>query len=253
MSGHSKWATIHRQKEVVDAKRGQAFTKLANAIIVAVRAGGGMTDPNSNFKLRLAIEKARQFNMPKENIQRAIERGSGEGGVGKWEEVVYEGYGPGGIAVMIEAATDNRQRTAQEIKNLMEKRGGNLAGPGSVAFQFARKGLLTVGKPASVEEAVLAIMDLEGVEDVEEAQDVIEVYAQAENLETLKKRIQEAGFSVLGFEVIMRPISTVPITGPETAKKVIEFMRKIEEQDDVQKVYSNFDIPQELVDQLANP
>ncbi len=247
MSGHSKWSTIHRQKEVTDAKRGQAFTKLANAIIVAVRAGGGVTDPNSNFKLRLTIEKARQFNMPKENIQRAIEKGSGEGGGERWEEVIYEGYGPGGIAVIIEAATNKRQRTAQEIKNLMEKNGGNLAGPGSVAFQFLRKGLLTVEKQANVEEMILKIMDLEGVEDVEETQDAVEVYTQTENLEVLKQKVQEVGFTVLGFEVIMKPISTLSITQPDVAKKVISFMRKIEEQDDVQKIFSNFDIPDNLL------
>lgn len=249
MSGHSKWSTIHRQKEVTDAKRGQAFTKLANAIIVAVRAGGGVTDPNSNFKLRLAMEKARQFNMPKENIQRAIERGSGGAGGGTWEEVLYEGYGPVGVAVMVEAATDNKQRTAQEIKNLFERGGGSLAGPGSVAFQFEKKGFLTVNKPANPEEGVLKIMDL-GVEDVEEAPDALEVYTKPEELVETKGRLEENGFVVSSFEQVMKPKTIIPVTDRPKAQQVIAFMEKLEEQADVQKVYANFDIPQEMASQL---
>ena len=249
MSGHSKWSTIHRQKEVTDAKRGQAFTKLANAIIVAVRAGGGVTDPNSNFKLRLAIEKAREFNMPKGNIQRAIERGSGSGEAGQWEEVVYEGYGPGGIAVIIEAATDNKQRTGQEIKNLIERGGGNLAGPGSVAYQFERRGLLTLEKPQNVEEAILRIIDL-GAEDVEEAPDAIEVYVKSETLEEYKKKLTDAGFKISGFELTMKPKTSVPISDPQTASHILSFMEKLEEQQDVQKVYANFDISDNLLKEI---
>lgn len=251
MSGHSKWSTIHRQKEVTDAKRGQMFTKLANAIIVAVRAGGGVTDPETNFKLRLTIERAKQLNMPKENIQRAIARGSGEAEAGKWEEVVYEGYGPGGIAVMIEAATDNKQRTAQEIKNIMEKSGGNLAGPGSVSYQFERRGLLTLSKPTDVEEAILKIIDL-GVEDVEEAPDVLEVYTKPEQLDEVKTKIEELSFAISSLELVMKPKLVVPIDNSQTASRVLAFMEKIEEQSDVQRVYSNFDIPQEIVNQLTS-
>ena len=250
MSGHSKWATIHRQKEVTDAKRGQAFTKLANAIIVAVRAGGGMTDPDSNFKLRLAIEKARQFNMPKENIQRAIERGGGAGGAGQWEEVVYEGYGPGGIAIVVEAATDNKQRTAQEIKNLFEKGGGSLAGPGAVAYQFEKKGFLTLAKPQNTEEEILRIIDL-GVEDVEEAPDALEVYTKPEELDLVKKKLEEAGFTVTSFEQIMKPKITIDVTQIEKARQILSFLEKLEDNDDVQKVFANFDIPAEIVSQVT--
>ena len=241
MSGHSKWSTIHRQKEVVDAKRGQVFTKLGNAITVAVRAGGGITDPSTNFKLRLAIEKAKQLNMPKDNIERAVARGGGGAGGGNWEEVTYEGYGPGGIAVVIEAATDNKQRTAQEIKNLMERAGGRLAGPGAVAFQFERMGLLTLTKPENAEEAILQIIDL-GAEDVEEAPDAIEVYTRPESLEEIKNKLQEAGFTVSRFEIALRPKTTIVISDQGQAKKVLSFMEKIEDQVDVQRVFANFDI-----------
>lgn len=250
MSGHSKWATIHRQKEINDAKRGQAFTRLASAITVAVRSGGGVIDPDSNFKLRLAIEKARALNMPKENIQRAIAKGSGEGGGGQWEEVTYEGYGPGGVAVVVEAATDNRQRTGQEVKNIMEKGGGNFAGPGAVAFQFEKKGLLTVSKSANPEEDILKIMDL-GVEDVEEASDVIEIYTRPESLEEVKKNLEGGGFNVTGYEIVLKPLTTVAISDVATATRVFDFLHKLEEQADVQKVFANFDIPEEIASQLA--
>ncbi|MFZ5366279.1 MAG: YebC/PmpR family DNA-binding transcriptional regulator [Patescibacteria group bacterium] len=245
MSGHSKWATIHRQKEVSDAKRGQAWTKVTNAIIVAVRQSG-ITDPEQNFKLRLAIEKARSLNMPKENIERAIARGSGETGKGKFEEVVYEGFGPAGIAIIVEAATDNKQRTAQEIKNIIERGGGKLVGPGSVSYLFEKTALITLEKPQNPEEAILSIIDL-GAEDVEEAQDAIEVYTKVENLEEMKKSLLEKGFKILGFELTMRPKTEVPIQDKETCQKVLTFMEKIEEQPDVQKIFANFDIPQEYV------
>lgn len=241
MSGHSKWSTIHRQKEVVDAKRGQVFTKLGNAITVAVRAGGGVTDPNTNFKLRLAIEKAKQLNMPKDNIERAVARGGGGAGGGNWEEVTYEGYGPGGIAVVVEAATDNKQRTAQEIKNLMERAGGRLVGPGAVAFQFERAGLLTLIKPENAEEAILQIIDL-GVEDVEEAPDAIEVYIRPESLEEIKNKLQKAGFTVSRFEIVLRPKTTVVISDPQQTQRVLAFMEKLEDQSDVQRVFANFEI-----------
>ncbi len=245
MSGHSKWATIHRQKEVTDAKKGLAWTKVVNAIIVAVRQSG-ITDPEQNFKLRLAIEKAKALNMPKENIERAIARGSGEKGKGKIEEVTYEGFGPGGIAVICEAATDNKQRTAQEIKNIFERGGGKLVGPGSVAFQFDKTGLVILEKPADTEEAILKIIDL-GADDVEEATDAIEVYTKVENLEEIKKKLSESGFKILNFEITMRPKVTVLIPDRETAQKVLAFMERIEEQEDVQKVFANFDIPPEYV------
>ena len=250
MSGHSRWATIHRQKEVTDAKRGLAWTKVTSAIIVAVRQSG-ITDPEKNFKLRLAIEKGRALNMPKETIQRAISRGSGETEKGGIEEVTYEGFGPVGIAVIVEAATDNKQRTAQEIKNIIERGGGKLVGPGSVAFLFEKTALVTLDKPQNPEEAILDIIDL-GVEDVEEVTDAIEIYTKVENLEEMKKKLTEAGFKISNFEITMKPKTTVEIADKETAEKVLIFMEKIEEQQDVQKVFANFDIPVDLVNQLTS-
>jgi len=251
MSGHSKWATIHRAKEVTDAKRGQVFTKLASAIAIAVREGGGTPDPNSNFKLRLAIEKARQLNMPKENIQRAIERGTGGAGGANWEEVVYEGYGPGGVAVVVEAATDNKQRTSQVIKTTFDRGGGSLAGPGAVAFQFEKKGLLTLTKPENIDEATLRIIDM-GVEDVEEAPDALEVYTKPEEVDLIKRKLEEAGFEVLNFGQEMKPKTQVEITDKEKAKQILSFIEKFEELDDVQRVSANFIIPDDIIEQLTS-
>jgi len=251
MSGHSKWATIHRQKEVTDAKRGQMFTKLGRAIIAAVRTGGGVTDPESNFKLRLAIEKAKQFNMPKENIERAIQRGGGKGEGGELAEITYEGYGPEGVAVLVEVATDNRQRTGQEIKNLFERGGGSLAGPGAVNYQFSSMGYLVIEKPPQVEEAVLKLIDL-GAEDVEETEKEIEIYVKPDQLEEMRKKIQNEGFSLKSFELTMKPKNIQEINDQEKASRVLNFMSKLEEHDDVQKVFANFDIPQEIVSQITS-
>lgn len=241
MSGHSKWATIHRQKEIDDSKRGQAWTKITNAIIVAIRAGSGITDPDQNFKLRLAIDKSRSLNMPKENIERAIERAVGGGEGGAFEEITYEGYGPGGVAIMVDAATDNKNRTAQEIKNIFDRGGGSLASRGAVSFQFTSKGLLRVAKQGNTEEMILKVMDL-GVENVEEADDAIEIYTRPDELETTKNKVQEQGFSILGFELTMKPNTTIPIADKGTASKILSLMEKLEEQGDVQRVFANFDI-----------
>lgn len=246
MSGHSKWATIHRQKEVKDAKKGQQFTKIANAIIVAVKEGGGATDPQSNFKLRLAVDKARAMNMPKDNIQRAIERGKGLGAGGQaLEEVLYEGYGPSGVGVLVEAVTDNKQRTAQVIKNLFDRGGGSLAGPGSVSFQFQRVGLVVVEKQPPVDEKILKLIDL-GAEDVEEVEDGLEVYVSADKLEQTKKSLAEAGFVVRSAEPAQRPTSLVTITDPKEAQRLISFLDSLESLDDVQRVWANADIPKEV-------
>lgn len=250
MSGHSKWSTIKRQKEATDARRGAIFTKVGDAIAVAVRKGGGITDPEKNFALRLAIEKARQFNMPSENVKRAIERGAGKEKGTALEEVTYEGYGPGGIAIIVEAATDNKQRTAQEVKNIFERKGGTLAGPGAVSYQFSQMGLLTLEKPKNVEEAILKIIDL-GVEDVEEAQDAIEVYSQPQNLEIMKQKLAPLGFKVSSSEIVMRPKQIVEIKDPGLARKVLEFADELEEISDVQKIFANFDIPPEIVSQAT--
>lgn len=251
MSGHSKWSKIHRQKEVVDAKRGQLFTKLGRAINVAVRDGGGVTDPEANFQLRLAIEKARQFNMPKANIERAIQRGIGKGEGSKLEQITYEGYGPGGIAVTVQTATDNKQRTGQEIKNLFEKGGGSLGGPGSVSFQFESMGLLVMEKPKNPEESLLKLIDL-GAEDVDESEDEIEVYVRPEKLEEMRQAIGQEGYKLKNYELTMKPKNIVAIKEKSQAQKVLNFMNKLEEHDDVQKIFANFDIPDEIVSQITS-
>jgi YebC/PmpR family DNA-binding regulatory protein len=247
MSGHSKWATIKRQKGAADQKRGQLFTKLASAITIAVISGGGIGDPDQNFKLRLAIEKARQANMPKENIERAINTASGKFTSRKFEEATYEGYGPGGVAILVETATDNRMRTYAELKNLFDKNGGSLATPGAVAYLFEQKGLLTVSLTGkSREDVELAAIDA-GADDVEEAGNQILVYTDPQELIQVKKRIENVNLSVTDAELTMRSTITVALTNVETAKKVLSLVNNLEENPDVQKVHANFDIPDGLI------
>lgn len=249
MSGHSKWSTIHRQKEVKDAKKGQVFTKIGNAITIAVRSAGGATDPEKNFKLRLAIEAARAANMPKENVTRAITRGSGGAGGLELAEMTYEGYGPGGVAVVVEAVTDNKNRTIAEIKNIFERVGGSLAGPGAVMFQFEKASLITVKKAANPEEQILTIMDL-GAQDVEEASDAIEVYTRPDEVLLVKDRLEKAGFQVVSIEQVFKPKTPLTIADNATAEKIIKFMENLEGQDDVQHVFANFDIDGEILEQI---
>lgn len=250
MSGHSKWATIHRQKEVSDQKRGQVFTKISNAIIIAVRESGGITDPDHNFKLRLIMEKARAANMPKDNIQRAIDRASGKGEGDNFTEITYEGYGPAGVGIIIETTTDNKQRTVQEIKNIFDKAGGNVASPGSVAFNFEKKGLLTIESKKDKDELILKLIDL-GAEDVEEGgDDLLEVYVNPEELMLLKEKLAGEGIEPKTTEITMRPINLVSVNDEKTTKQIIALMEKLESLDDVQKVYSNFDVPEEMLQNL---
>ena len=240
MSGHSKWSQIKRQKGTADIKRGQAFTKIGSLITVAVREGGGVADPDGNFRLRLTIEKARQANMPKENIERAIERGKKSAKEGGLEEVIFEGYGPGGVAVLVEAATDNHQRITTELKNIFEHSGGNLTGPGSVSFQFEKVGQITVLlKDKPKEEIMLSLID-EGAKDIEEAGDSILVYTKPEDLMIVKEKIIQARLEVESFELVMKPKTTIGITDRKLAQKVLDFMENLEEVEDVQKVYANF-------------
>ncbi|MBU1032223.1 YebC/PmpR family DNA-binding transcriptional regulator [Patescibacteria group bacterium] len=241
MSGHSKWSTIKRQKGAADIKRGQTFTKIANAITIAAKMGGS-GDPQSNPRLRVAMEGAKEVNMPKENVQRAIDRGLGRLPGQTLEEVTYEGFGPGKVAFLIEAVTDNKLRTHAEIKNLFEKNGGSLAGQGAVAYMFQRIGKIRVkGKGGSMEDEVLELIDL-GAEDVDELKDMQEylVYVQSPELNTMSTKITQAGYRVELQEITMKPVSLINITDPEIAKKVLDFIEKLEELDDVQKVYDNF-------------
>ncbi len=246
MSGHSKWATIKRQKGANDIKRGQMFTKLSNAITLAVRQGGGIGDPESNFKLRLAIESARNANMPKENIERAIQRAAGKQAE-NMEEALYEGFGPGGFSVIVEAVTDNKQRTVAEVKNTFDKNGGTMGVPGSVMYQFVQKGLITVDKNGkSMDDIFFAAAD-NGAEDVEEVMDSVLVYTKPEDLSKVRSALLSAGFSVKEAELTWKPVTTTPIADKESTDRAFSFLEKLEDLGDVQKVYANFDIPDTLI------
>jgi len=226
-----------------DIKRGKIFSKLAKAITLTAREGA---DPETNFRLRLEIEKAKQANMPKENIERAITRASGGAEEGQLEEVIYEGYGPGGVAIIAEAATDNRNRTTAEMKQLFERGGGSLGGPGTVTYQFRPMGLITVEKSENPDEQILKIIDL-GVEDVEEAKDALEVYIQSQNLGEVKEKLNQSGFKVLSAELVKQPRNEIRISDTEKATKVLKLMNSLQEHDDIQRVFANFDIPEEIL------
>lgn len=239
MSGHSKWAQIKRQKGTADVKRGQAFTKLANAIIIVVRDSGGIIDPESNFKLRLAIEKARAANMPKENIQRAIERGQGRGEGADLDDVTYEGFGPGGILVIVECATDNKLRTSADVKNIFDKTGGRLGGVGSVSYQFQTIGRITIEKgDKTLDDIFLAAADA-GAEDIEEKDGQVLIYTKPDNLMRVKDGLQHAGFNIQNFEITRKPVNIAVIKDQEVAEKISLFIKKLESLDEVQKVYTN--------------
>lgn len=246
MSGHSKWSTIKRQKGVADAKRGQVFTKLGNAISIAVREGGG-GEPASNFKLRLAIDHAKAANMPKDNVNRAIERGLGKGGGGQLESVTYEGYGPGKVALMIEAVTDNKNRTTPEVRGTIERSGGTFASPGAVSWMFTDEGAITVAKDDKTFDEIFDITVEAGAEDVEDAGESVIVYTKPVNIEKVKNMLVDKGLTVESSEVSKKASTTVEIKDAEGAKKILTLMEKLEELDDVQKVYANFDIDESIL------
>lgn len=250
MSGHSKWSTIKRQKGVEDIKRGQTFTKIAKAITISVKLGGS-DSPDTNPRLRSVLEDAKVSNMPKENIQRAIDKGMGRLPGQALEEVVYEGFGPCKVAFLIEAVTDNKLRTLSEIKNLFDRAGGTLAGAGSVSYMFEAKGEIRVrSKGGGQDEEMLELIDL-GADDVE---DYLEnetqmylVYTNSSELNTMSTKITQAGYGVEKAEIVLKPTTTVEIKDKEEANKVLEFAGKLEDNEDVQKVYANFDIDESLV------
>jgi len=249
MSGHSKWSQIKRQKGVADAKRGAVFTKVTREILIAVRAGG--PDPDGNYKLRLAIEKARSVNMPQDNIRRAIERASGPGETERYEEIAYEGYGPGGVAILVETATDNRNRTAADIRSIFSKHGGQLAGAGSVAWQFEPRGVISVPRDGrDPDETALVAIDA-GATDVDtDAGDVIEVQTEANDLERVRSELERAGVSVESAELTM--VAKLPMTlEPARARQNLRLVEALEEQDDVQRVTANFEIPEEVFAEAA--
>jgi YebC/PmpR family DNA-binding regulatory protein len=248
MSGHSKWSTIKRQKGVNDSKRSAMFTKVAREIAVAARAGGG--DPDANYRLRLAIEKARAINMPADNIKRSIEKATGGGDDVQYEEIVYEGYGPGGVAVLVEAATDNRNRTAAEVRSIFSKTGGQLAGSGAVAWQFEPRGLITVAREGSdADEVALAAIDA-GAVDVDTDSDPIEIYTEPSDLEAVRTSLEAAGVNVEGAESAMLAKQTVSLDA-EHVRKAMRLVELLEDLDDVQRVTANVDIPEELMAEVA--
>jgi YebC/PmpR family DNA-binding regulatory protein len=237
MSGHSKWSKVKHQKAVTDAVKGQAFTKASRAISIAVREGGGITDPEKNFRLRLALELARGVNMPKQTIERAIAKGSGGEGAAI-ESLVYEAYGPGGVAILISAATDNRQRTVSQVKNVVEKGGGSMASPGAVGFLFAKSGILTVHKEGRTLDSMLELGIVAGADDVVETEDLFEMYCDAAHLHTVREALLGQGIAVDNTQIIMKP--TIPIDPDATIRARAEtLVSQLEELEDVQHVYTN--------------
>lgn len=241
MAGHSKWAKIHRGKAIEDAKRGAVFTKLGNTIAVAARGGA---DPDMNFSLRIAIDKAKAANMPAANIQRAIDRGSGKLGGDQIQEVMYEGYGPGGSAILVECATDNINRTYPDVRLAFSKHGGNIAEKGSVAFQFDRKGVITV--KGSGEDLLLEVLDA-GADDASEEDGEIIVYTEPKKLAEVRDALKNKGVEITEAELSYIPQNTVKITDAATAGKIARLMDALDALDDVSETHVNFDIPQELI------
>jgi YebC/PmpR family DNA-binding regulatory protein len=249
VSGHSKWASIKRKKGATDAKRGQLFSKLARAIIVAAREGG--PDPAANLALQNAIDKAREASMPKDNIERAIARGAGPSADGAaYETVTYEGYGPAGIAVYVEAVTDNRNRTAAEVRHIFSKSDGSLGESGSVAWLFERRAVVLVDGGADEDELTLAAAE-GGADDIEREGDSWRVVAALEALATVREAVETAGMTVESAELTMVPKTTVELDDESAARKVLRLMDALEDNDDVQDVYANFDIPERMLEAVA--
>lgn len=238
MSGHSKWSKVKHQKATTDVVKGAAFTKASRAITIAVREGGGVTDPNHNFHLRLAIEKARGVNMPKDNIERAIEKGKGGGGEAI-EQMLYEGFVPGGVAVCVEAATDNRQRTVSAIKNIFDRAGGTLSTPGAVSYLFDRCGIITVPKTSNRTLDQMVEVALEaGADDLQETDDMFELYTSPMVLHSVGEKLKGQGIETDNMEIILKPKMTVPIDSTKQAS-LDNFVEQLEELEDVQKVFTN--------------
>ncbi len=247
MSGHSKWHSIKHQKAAADAKRGAAFTKLANAIALAAKKGGG--DPETNFSLRLAIQKAKASNMPSSNIDRSIKRGTGQSGGEQIEEITYEGYGPGGVAIIIETATDNRNRTGPEVRTALSKSGGRMADAGSVAYQFDHKGVIRL-EPKDFEAATLDAIEA-GADDVDQEESQLVVYTVAKDLNAVQKKLGEMGYTVKDAELAYVPRNTLLVEDEKTARQLLKLMDALEDMDDVTATHSNFDISEELMKALA--
>jgi YebC/PmpR family DNA-binding regulatory protein len=250
MSGHSKWSSIKHKKGAADAKRGKLFSKLSRAIIVAAREGGA--DPDGNASLATAIQKARDASMPKDNIERAIARGAGTASEGEvYETVTYEGYGPEGVAVFVEALTDNRNRTAAEVRHVFAKHEGNLGTSGAVAWLFERKGVLIVPADGVDEEDVMLVAADGGAEDVELDGSSFQVISAPDDLAAVRAALDEAGIAYDSAELTMLPKTTVSVEDESSAKKLVRLMDALEDNDDIQAVYANFDIPEGILERVA--
>lgn len=244
MSGHSKWATIKRKKAVTDAKRGKLFTQVIKEITIASRMSGG--DPKANPRLRLAIDKAKAANMPADNIKRAIMKGTGELPGTVYEDVTYEGYGPGGVALIIESITDNKNRTVSEIRHLLERHNGKLAASNSVAWMFHRKGLIRVTRSRYDEEQLLTLALDAGADDMSTEEDVYEIYTTTDSFETVKQALEAKGIPMEEAEIQRIPENMVKVEGKD-AEHVLKLMESLEEHEDVQNVYANFDIDEKII------
>jgi YebC/PmpR family DNA-binding regulatory protein len=249
MSGHSHWAGIKHKKAVTDAKRGKAWSKVARMIIVAAKSGGG--DPSANLTLRYAIDKAKSVNMPRDTIEKAVKKGTGELEGVHFDEIVYEGYGPGGVAVVVEALTDNHTRTASEIKRLFERHGSSLGTSGCVNWMFSKKGLITVNVANIKEDELFEIALNAGADDMQNTGSVFEITCDLGVYEKLRKTLKDKGIATEIAEISMVPQSTVTISDERAARKIIALMEELEDHEDVQNTYSNFDIPNEIMERIS--
>jgi YebC/PmpR family DNA-binding regulatory protein len=249
MSGHSKWKTNKGKKMAADAKKGAAYTKLIKELTVVAREGGG--NPDTNSRLRAVIQKAREANMPSDNIKMAIKRGTGELPGVVYENVVYEAYGQGGVALLVEALTDNKNRTTAELRNIMSKKGGNMAGAGSVSWMFVKKGYLLIEKTQAKEDELMSIALEAGAEDFKADDKNYEITTSVQDFENVKQAMQDKNITCQTAELTMVPSSSVKVSASD-AKQVLGLVEALEEHDDVQQVYANFDIPDEILEQIAN-
>jgi len=250
MAGHSKWANVKHRKSRMDAVKGKVFTKLAREIIVASREGGG--DINSNFRLRLVVQKARENNMPNDNIQRAIQKGTGGSDGENYEQVIYEGYAPGGVALLLEVLTENRNRTVADIRHLLSKHGGSLGESGCVSWMFKRKGLILIGKDdLALQEEELILVALEaGAEDMKTETNSFIIVTRPDDFEAVKLYLQEQKVTIGESEITMLPQSSVFVDNPETAARILKLMEALEDHDDIQDVHANFELPDDLTGQV---
>lgn len=251
MAGHSKWANIKRQKAVVDAKRGVVYAKVAREIIVATKMGG--SDPAANFRLRQAIERAKQEGVPNDNIERAIEKGAGQGNADNMEDLIYEGYGPGGVAVLVKCTTDNRNRTAGDVRSYFSKYGGNLGENGCVSWMFKEQGEITIDKGAHFDEEALLTSAVEaGAEDMITDQEEPMVICPPEKFMEVRDAIEKSGHKITSGEVTMTPMNTVEVTDENLAKQLLKLIDVLENHDDIQHVYANFDMDSDWLDEFMS-